>query len=74
MLKPGHYDGTLYDNPKYREAPTPAVFVDRAAVTDVEVSRYGQAFRANFSMDWRAAYDKVVPLLRSISGGMDHAA
>ncbi len=69
MLEPEHPDGSLYDNPKFREAPRPAVFVDQQAVTNLGKGRYKRAFRANFSMRWESVHEKLMPLLNDIRGG-----
>lgn len=66
MLEPGHFDGSLYDNPKFREAPCPAVFVDAADVVNLGKGRYTRPFRANFSMRWEVIHAKLVPLLSAI--------
>jgi hypothetical protein len=67
MLRPESYDGRLYDNPRFREAPRRAVFLAPGQVREVEAQRHGQAFRANFSMDWRALHAPARALLARIA-------
>ena len=66
MLQPGSHDGRLYDNPRFREAPVPAVFVTPEEVRTLEADRHGEAFRANFSMDWRVAWRATRRLLKQL--------
>jgi hypothetical protein len=53
--------GTLYN--RHRDDPVPSRFVSEDAIRNVESSRHGEAGRANFSMDWRAAYELTKQLL-----------
>lgn len=66
MMRPVDYDGRLYDQVKFREAPRQATFVPVSAVRNVEESRLGQSMRANFSMDWQPVYETLRDLLKSL--------
>jgi len=61
-LTPKNYDGTLYE--RHRDDLVPMEYVGRSAVKDVEQERHGMKFRANFSMPWEPAYEKIRDLLK----------
>ncbi len=64
MLAPGHLDGWLYDNPRYREAPVQARRIPREAVTDIPFDSKWGSMRDNYSFDWRELHTALAALLR----------
>ncbi len=63
-LATNSYDGRLYE--RHRDDVVPMEYVAREAVTDVEGERHGLRFRANFSMEWEAAYFKISGFLTQL--------
>ncbi len=71
MLAPGHLDGWLYDNPRYREAPVQAIRIPREAVTDAPSDSKWGSMRDNYSFDWRELLGPARDLLQSLGFGRE---
>lgn len=68
MLAPGHLDGSLYDNPRYREAPVQALRIPREKVTDISFDSKWGSMRDNYSFDWQELLAPLRSLLGRSSG------
>ena len=69
MLAPGHLDGWLYDNPRYREAPVQALRIPRESVTDSPLESKWGSMRDNYSFDWRELVRPAGEMLRRLGFG-----
>jgi len=63
FMEPGNPGGHLYDH--WRDDLIPIEYVDHEQVHDFEESR-GEESRANFTMSWKAPYEKIRNLLARV--------
>ena len=68
MLAPGHLDGSLYDNPRYREAPVQALRIPREKANDISFDPKWGSMRDNYSFDWQELLAPLRSLLGRSSG------
>ena len=64
FMRDGHYDGHLYSF--FREGGVPMDYVGRSDVADDRQSLPYDETRANFSMDWRAPYERLQGILAAL--------